>query len=202
MVAGWSLWVWIFAALICAFAMTWWILTKEPNPAAVMLVAISFGLFVIPALVAMQNQIQCRPGPALLLPIERKTYIRQLGMAVALSQFQLWAGLSVVPLLWGLATAPLLPQLAMLIGVLAFSAAFQVLVFGALTWTARYRSKALVYYVAIAGLLPTLFVVQLRLMLFPGPLPHDLMWIAGITAVVGLLITLDAYRRWLVTDFD
>jgi hypothetical protein len=31
---------------------------------------------------------------------------------------------------------------------------------------------------------------------------HEALWIAGIVAVLGLLITFDAYRRWLVTDFD
>ena len=35
-----------------------------------------------------------------------------------------------------------------------------------------------------------------------GGWPHGVIWLAGIIAVLGLLITWDAYRRWLVTDFD
>ena len=37
-------------------------------------------------------------------------------------------------------------------------------------------------------------------MVSPGQLPHEVLWIAGGIAVLGLLLTWDAYRRWLVTD--
>ncbi len=52
-----------------------------------------------------------------------------------------------------------------------------------------------------------LSVVEIRwirslLLTSPGKLPSDAFWMAGILALLGLLITWDAYRRWLVTDFD
>jgi hypothetical protein len=156
--------------------------------------------------VASQGLLYSKSGPALLLPVERKSYIRQLGAAAALSQLQLWGGTSVVLLLWWLLNWRLLagPQpfpLAVVAGVLAFSAAFQVAVFGVVAWTARYRSKALSGFV-MAVLFPSSWLVLVRWVSSPGELPQEVMWIAGIMAVLGLLVTFDAYRRWLAADFD
>ena len=202
MAAGWSLGLWIFGVVIYVHAMTWWILTKERNPARAVILVTSFVLSVLPVIAGGFRVLGggFEPGRGLLLPVQRKSYIRRLGMAAALSQFQLWAGLSVVLLLWWLLAAPLSFPHALFAGMLVSTAAFQVVLFGLLAWTARYRSKGSRIFVVVL-FLPATFIVQIVWMSSPCPLPQVL-WIAGITAVVGLLITLDAYRRWLAVDFD
>jgi hypothetical protein len=210
MAAGWSLWFWIFGTLIYVHFLVWWISTRTGKAAAPEIGAAreigmaSFVLTLMPTVAAIGGVFQWRNfngGQTLLLPVERKTYIRQLGAAAALSHFQLWAGMSVALLLWLLllGAGPLQP--AMLAGVLAFSAAFQVVVFGAAVWTARYRSRALgglVLGLLFAATQP----MQWWLVSSRGQFPCEVAWIAGIAAALGLLITLDAYRRWLAADFD
>jgi hypothetical protein len=131
--------------------------------------------------------------------VEQKSYLRQLGTAAALSHLQVWAGVTVAVLLWWLLTSPNTFQPAAVAGMLGFSAAFQLMVFGVAAWTARYRSRAL-GGLALAVLFPAALAVQT--LSPPGHVSHAVLWMAGITAVLGLLITWNAYRRWLVADFD
>jgi hypothetical protein len=143
-----------------------------------------------------------RQGQELLLPVQRKSYIRQLGMAAALGHLQLWAGQCVLLVLWWLLAGPRPFPLALLAGVLAFSAAFLLGAFGSVAWVARYRSGIL------AGSAATVLVMAAAPLTIwwslspPGQLRYEVLWIAGILAVLGLLITYDAYRRWLAADFD
>ena len=104
----------------------------------------SLVLTFMPAMIAAVGVLQWRTFKLRhesLLPVERKSYIRQLGTAAALSHFQLWAGMSVALVIWWLLIGPRPLQLALFGGVLAFSAAFQVAVFGVAVWMARYRSR-------------------------------------------------------------
>ena len=162
----------------------------------------------MPLLATFNGVFYCRKmGRALLLPIQRKTYIRQLGTAAALSHFQLWAGMALVLTLWRLLIGPQPLPWSVLAGVLAFSAAFQVAAFSVVVWTARYRLRAVGWFSVMLLLAAVLSVVEIRwirslLVTLPGKLPSDAFWMAGILALLGLLITWDAYRRWLVTDFD
>jgi hypothetical protein len=170
----------------------------------------SLALTIMPAMATAVGVLQWRTfkvGRELLLPVQRKSYLRQLGAAAALSHIQLWGGMSLAVALWWLLTGPRPLPLPVLAGVLAFSAAFQVGVFGVLVWTARYRSKARAVFALmaffIAGQVAATAAAQRRWSTSPpGQLLHEVLWIAGITAVLGALITLDAYRRWLAADFD
>ncbi|MGO9115934.1 MAG: hypothetical protein ACLP9L_42550 [Thermoguttaceae bacterium] len=203
MTAGWSFWLWILGALIYAFTVTWWIPTNLPKPAGTIIVVTSFVLFFMPVIAVIQSAFQFKLGFVWLLPIQRKSYIRQFGAAAALSQLQLWAGLSVVLLIRWLLTGSLLAELALVAGVLVLSAAFQVGIFGMVVWAARYRSNARGGFVMAAAFFSAVVAVEIRLaLLSPERWPHELMWVAGIIAVVGLLLTLGAYRRWLAADFD
>jgi hypothetical protein len=205
MVAGWSLGFWILGVLIYVQGLSWWILARAPRPVAAMTGVVSLALTSTPALITAVGVLQWRPfklNRESLLPVQRKSYLRQLGAAAALSQFQLWAGMSAALVLWSLLVGPRPVELAPLGGVLAFSAAFQVAVFGVVVWAARYRSKAL-GICALFSLFLAVQLLQLRWVAVgsQGQLTHVL-WIAGIIAVLGLLITRDAYRRWLLADFD
>jgi len=211
MVAGWSLWFWILGIPIYVQALNWWIVRTTPKATAVMVNITSLALTFAPAMIAAVGVLQWRTfklGHESLLPVDRKSYLRQLGTAAALSHVQLWTGMSAALALWWLLVGSRPLQLALLGGVLAFSAAFQIMVFGAVVWIARYRSAArwaiglMTMFFGAFVAFALQFVQTRRSAPSPGQLLHEALWIAGIVAVLGLLITFDAYRRWLVTDFD
>ena len=198
MVTGWSLGFWILCAVVNVQLVTWWITAKSfPNQSA-QIGFVSMILNFLP-MVATMTVIPRRTGMfgrELLMPVDRKSYIRQLGAAVALNHFQLWGGASIALALWYLLTN-INPQTqhATFSGMLAFSGAFQVGAFGILVWTAQYCSRWL-NALAMMSLLMAAPVFGVGLVTFPP------VWIGGAIALAGLLITFDAYRRWLKTDFD
>lgn len=202
MVVGLPFWFWMLGMLIFVHALRW-LPTNPGRPVTLaMLGTTSYILIVAPTMFAggIYRWRMFKLGYESSLPVKRKSYIRQLGIAAALSHFQLWGGMSAVLMSWWLLAGPRPLPLATLAGVLAFSAAFQIAVFGLMVWTSRYRSRAMVGAV-LGVLLPAAYIMQL-LWIMPPPLPYQVMWIAGGVVVAGLLITYDAYRRWLVADFD
>jgi hypothetical protein len=188
---------------LAVYALTWWILTKPSRTPTIG--TMSFALTVLPATIATVGVLQWRTFKLryeLSLPVERKSYLRQLVTAAALSHVGLWGGMSVALVLWWLLNAPQPLPIAKLFDVLAFSAAFQIVFFGVAVWIARYRSMALVG-VVVAVLVGAGQAWHMEgSMSSHGLLPHMALWIAGVTAVLGLLITGDAYRRWLAADID
>jgi hypothetical protein len=211
MVAGWSLWFWIVGALIYVEAVSWWVQAKSPKPAAAMLGLTSLVLTFLPPILSALGVLQWRTFKLrheLLLPVERKTYLRQLGAAAAASHFQLWAGIGAALMLWWILAGPWPLQRAPLGNVLAFSAAFQVATFSVVVWLARYRAAARWFFMLTTFFFGgfTAFTLQyvkaLAANSSPKQLPHEILWVAGILFVLGLLITFDAYCRWLAADFD
>ena len=139
----------------------------------------------------------------LLLPVDRPSYVRQLGMAVAIGQLQLWAGVSLGLALWLLLVArqPLsLTNLAILLGIFTL---LQPWFFGIGAWFVRYRNMGLL----LVAFLLALYVPVIPVAFYAGPAPLS-PWrsialpSAGVVAIFGLLLTYDAYRRWLAADFD
>jgi hypothetical protein len=136
----------------------------------------------------------------LLLPIDRPSYIRQMGINAAINIFAAWA------VAWGflvLLYVFLLPNSysAATLGYLTLiSALMQALFFGILVWIARHDSK--LWYIL------ALFVpVYLQIGLMAGATVWNspsagptMVLIAAVAAVFGLLIAYDAHRRWLVAD--
>ncbi len=202
MVAGWSFWFWILGTLIYVHAIS--ALIAPPIAPLPMIGVTALVLNFVPAIasVGMFNLRAFKLGHEASLPVARKSYLRQLGAAAALNHCQLWGGVAVALVLWWLLVGPRPFPRAMLASVLALSAAFQVGVFGVLVWTARYRSRIF----GVLGLMALVLAIQLFhmwwSMLLPGPLPYKVECLAAIMTLLGLLMIGDAYRRWLVTDFD
>jgi hypothetical protein len=123
-------------------------------------------------------------------------------MAFALTLLQLWGGISIALGLWWLLAGPRVLQFEMFAGVVAFSAVFQVVIFGVVVWVARYRSTWL-SVLALMVVFPVPQMFQLPWLISrPGQLPDNVLWITAVIGLVGLLITFDAYRRWLTMEFD
>jgi hypothetical protein len=138
----------------------------------------------------------------LCLPVERRTFLRQVGAAAALSYFELWLTVSVaVVVCWLLAAKPR-PEVAEIARALAVSFLFLFWFFGLGVWLARYRSPIAMIISIVLGLSVTQFVMAAFL---AGPAGISRSWqlpAAGACAVVGLLFAGDAYRRWLTADLD
>jgi hypothetical protein len=206
MVVGWPLWFWVLGTLVFLHILTQWVLIKPTDPMAVMMYT-SVLLTLLPAVIAAAYVFQWGPlklGSDFLLPVDRRSYIKQVGMAAALGHLQLWGGLSAALAIWWLLVSPLPIPPSMLAGVLAISAAYQLGVFGAVAWTARYRSWQLVGFVITVLFLPAqcsqAFWMTHWLDSPPAGLSYESLEIAGIMAAFGLVATFDAYRRWLATD--
>jgi hypothetical protein len=203
----WSLGVPILLALVLIHAVNWWLAKHATRPEAAMAGIAFLCLTLLPFFTTAGGMFYWRKmGHALLLPVERKSYIRQLIAAGALCHWQFWGSTGLALALWWLLFGPRPVPLASFPALLAFSAAFQAALFGVLVWTARCRSRAIGVF-AVAVLFPPVVILEVRwtrcwAALPPGKLPSEVLWGAGVLAVVGLLITWDAYRRWLTADFD
>ncbi len=206
MVTGWSLGLWILCAVVYIHSSTWLggAVAREESTNLIALV-----LLFVPMLATM-NLTQGRSNMLerdLLMPVDRKSYIRQVGVAAALSQLQLWVGTSIAMVFWyWLVNADPQPrQLSRLALILVLTGALQTGCFGIQTWIARFGSLRwnslgmLVYFLPAQMLL---FALVFRSPQTIFNTIWELIWIAGSIALAGLLITFDAYRRWLKMDFD
>ncbi len=138
----------------------------------------------------------------LLLPVDRTNYIKQQGMAAALSQFQIWAAMNAIILLWWMIAAPKELPAAAMISILVVSALFQVWLYGIavlLTLPPRGELDMSRAVVGLFGLVPLFATWAIAR---PAT---EWQWgsfaIASFFAAFGLVIAWAAYRRWLVADF-
>jgi hypothetical protein len=200
---GWSLLFWILGMMLYTHFLIWVVPSKDgfmPTD------KLSFIVVFMP-MVAMLNQLICRfptVGYEVLRAVERGAYVRQLGAAAAWGLFQLWGGACIGVALWWWLLGPRPLPTGALADIATVSFAVLVLFSGVMAWMARYRSKWLTV-LAVAAMWPAASVFST--IWFFGVShnqepPCNVLWIVVILAAVGLLITYDAYRRWLKADFD
>jgi hypothetical protein len=187
--------------LLYFFLLTWMTGTTRGMP--LVSFPIMFVSFVPAGFVGMslwQRRLFVLPRESLLC-VDRPTYLKQVGMAAMLNQFQLWLGMVVLLLVWWQWAASELPAIRIAY-TLAFSALLQPALFGVCVWILRLRSRMLVAIVAMV-----VFQVAVFSAVFAGQMDivskgAVVLLVAAIFAVLGLVLTWDGYRRWLVTDFD
>jgi hypothetical protein len=136
----------------------------------------------------------------LLLPVDRRNYLRQVGMAAAVGQFQFWAGISIGMALWARFIAPQAVSQTSLAGLLGVVTLLHPWFFGVGAWVMRNRtlgaqvtSLMLAWFVSM---IPSSFCTP------TDNLTRIALPLAGILAILGLLLTYGAYRRWLAADID
>jgi hypothetical protein len=167
----------------------------------------SFGFWTcIPVAVSVGQLMQRtgKMGHELLLPVERRLYVRQGGAVAALSQLQLWSAVSVAMLLWWLIVDRTTVSHVTVASMLGLSALSQLWTFAAATWLVRFGTKTIfplgmVAAMAIGWLAPTLtggFTAAPRL----SEWQHVVWNVAGLLTVLSAFAAWAAYRRWLVTD--
>ena len=144
-------------------------------------------------------------GYELRLPVERRVYLKQVGTGAALLQFQMWAIVSVVTLLWWLVVVEESVSWNTIAGILGISALSQVWLFAAMLWMARYRNMIIPIAVIASVMLGILMpIVTEGFNAAPGltEQPHVFWIVSGLLTVFGVFVIWAAYRRWLVADID
>jgi hypothetical protein len=209
MIAGWMLLLWIVITVcfthVANLQTSLWVKSRPQPPQTMphILGLVFLALTFMPPANVIPTFLRRLPmlGRELSLPVDRRSYFRQLGMAAAISQFELWGGIGMTLIAWVLLVTPEPIPPAMIVGVLAVSGAIQIGAFGMTVWLSRGRWMRWLGGPALAILFVLGLTLQVRLRTVPDAL-NVVLWIAGGIAVAGLLITFDAYRRWLVTDLD
>jgi hypothetical protein len=194
MATGPSVWLLSLAVLIFYQVTTWMMSpTEQPAGFVLLLPLLSPVMSLLPS-----SRRFATLGRELLTPVDRGAYLRQLGAAMAICQFHLWAAMAGVLVAWRLLTAsePVAP------GPLAYGLAISILgqvwIFAIYVWLTRYRSQlriALGFFLSLTFAQPLVFLPGLSAGMGPIALA-----VAGVLATLGLLVTWDAYRRWLVTE--
>jgi len=204
MMTGWSV-LWIIGILFLYLVFFDFIVkTQVGNYKPPPMIAMPVMMFTIMSAAMVWGALWRRRTQTLpyefLLPVDRAAYLKQVGLAAALNQFQLWIILCVVVVLWQqFAVSQSSP---FLMNVLAYSFLCQVGLFGVGAYILRFRSQTLAL---LGGMVMIQILVIPPIMTEQGPLSswrHVMLWAAGGFAAMGLLLTWDAYRRWLKTDFD
>jgi len=154
-------------------------------------------------------------GYGIMLPVERRTYLKQVGMAVAISWLRTWGGMYAAFMLWWITAAPEPLRLGLAVNILACSAVAQVGLFGIVLCLASLAQREsperlpLLLPLVVGGIAGVLGLpigvacVALNESPLPG-LGNFLVPLAGaaLFAMFGLLLTWLAYRHWLAADFD
>ena len=135
-----------------------------------------------------------------LLPVDRATYLKQVGVAAALNQFQLWVATSAAVVLSLQIMAPQFTSL--LIDTLIYSFLCQIGIFGLGVWFLRFGKPIRIFLVGVMWMQVMMFTIVMFTAM-PGPgaalRPVILLSATGFAAF-GLLAAWDGYRRWLVAD--
>ena len=215
MVDGWTSWlVGVGVVLAVQFVAAWIAARGRPEPST----SFWWWTFVVwliacPSIMSL-SQLARRSyvlGYEIMLPVQRRTYLKQAGMAVAISCLRTWGGMVVAFMLWWITTAPESFRFGTVVNVLACSVLAQVGLLGIglyLTWLAGGDSSPIMLFVVVGAIWGVLFfTVMVGYMLNESPLPglaNFLLPLAGaaLFAMFGLLLTRLAYHRWLVADFD
>jgi len=157
--------------------------------------------FIVPAITAFVQQYTRWPmlGYESLRPAKRRDFVLENAAAFFLHGAQVWLTMVVVLVAMMAATQPELLRGDQLWKVVAISAISQGLTMPVAWWLLRIRVPTLVFGIAIFwGAMFAPFVAFSK-DIFSVPLS----WIAGGVAAVlllGALIILDAYRRWMRLD--
>ena len=207
MATGWRLWIWAIFPIGFLQFMQFYLPHRSPTGAPVMFVANS--LVFLPTMLVPGQALgwlmwHTRVMPhELMLPVNRRAYVQQFVMALALGYFQLWGVLCIATLLWWLvAVAPSAP-LTYLGAVAMAGLLVQIALFGVITlvWSVTSSRAVQVAAFMICVFASTLCVFRrcddFHFQLQSGTLP-----LALCAAALGVLFSYIAYRRWLAADFD
>ncbi len=197
MIVGWSCWLMSFGCVLFLF-LWFWITSAELDTVFLFLI---FSI-LMPSILLVSTLYQRKHtlGYELLMPVERGTYLKQLGTAAALSQLQVWLAMNIAAILWCLIVIRQPLPIAGVASILIISALFQVFVFGVAVLLSLQDSNVLGLALLIVAAVPLMLAWGLSRPLAEWQYPA--MGVMAVFAAFGLLLTYSAYRRWLAADID
>jgi hypothetical protein len=210
---------WLFGVgVVLAVQFAAWIAVRETlEPSTFFWLTFLFWLIASPSFMSLSQLVRRNHqlGYEIMLPVQRRIYLKQVGMAVAVSWLRKWGGMCAVFMLWWITAASEPLRLGLVVNVLACSALAQVGLFGmvlCLAWLAQREPPErlpllLPLVVGAIGGVVSIPIALVAVMLNESPLlglGNFLLPLGGaaLFAMFGLLLTWFAYRRWLVADFD
>ncbi|MEN6407121.1 MAG: hypothetical protein ABFC77_11695 [Thermoguttaceae bacterium] len=137
----------------------------------------------------------------MLLPVSRRDYVKQVAMAAAVQQFQLWLYSGVVLVACFLFFVQK-PSVSLIVAGWFISALAQIWMFGLAAWFFQYRSPRLVIWGMLLASYPLIVPMRMYFTPEPGMVAYRpiLLALIGLLTLLGVLLTWWAYRRWLVAD--
>ena len=121
---------------------------------------------------------------------------------MALDMASVWGCITAMMFVTGFCLLPSGEVLGKMLTALPMLCAGQVLNFGLTVWVLRYRSGWLVIVPIFLSLFASLFVLGVGGWIMKDGAAWQAAAFATVLALLGAGITFDAYRRWLVTEFD
>ena len=193
-----GVWTWciILGAILFAQVM-WWIIDDGTSQGPeLLLLYISLFITFLP-IVVIDVRISTI-NHELLFPINRTQYMKQLGAAMIFFHLQLWVGVMLALTLWAILVS--WQWSTLLIIAVVLSAAFHGCAFGVAVWSAGFRSQPF-------GVFLGTLTVPIGVMVFACLQILQQEWLVIISvamflAMVGIMASYAAYRRWLVADLD
>ena len=206
---GWKSWLFGVGVVLAVQFAAWIFVRGRLEPAAFFWSTYVVWLIVVPS---FRSVARCPFGYEIMLPVERRTYLKQAGMAVAISCLRTWGGMVTAFMLWWVTYALEPLRFGLVVNVLACSVLAQVGLFGIGRWLAllaKPDSSSQIMLCLVVGafwavLGPPMLLVGHMLHESPPGLGNLLLPLAGtgLFAMFGLLLTWFTYHRWLVADFD
>ena len=211
MANGWASWLFGVGVVLAVQFAAWNAVRETPEPSTFFWLTFLFWLIASPSFMSLSQLVRRNHqlGYEIMLPVQRRTYLKQVGMAVAVSWLRKWGGMCAAFMLWWITAASEPLRLGLAVNILVFSAGAQVGLFGIVLCVASsaqreppQRLPLLLPLVvgAIGGMLALpigMACVALSLGKFLVPLAG-----AALFAMFGLPLTWFAYRQWLVADLD
>jgi hypothetical protein len=141
-----------------------------------------------------------RPSREVLLPVERASYIREIGWSIFLFYLTAWAISWPICILLMTQVFRLSMPLMMIVDLLLISAFTSILFFGVTAWMSLCRSMFLRILAMIIPIGIQIVLMMIAVERDAGAYAPLMVVLAAVAGMFGLLITFFSYRRWLTAD--
>lgn len=133
----------------------------------------------------------------LMMPVRRDSYLKELGISIAFSQFIAWVLSIAASIVW-ISIAAEKPNPGFYIYSITFSLMIQIWGFGVFVWLCSSRKTILIFLIAVITPIYFMSAFNVQIMINPRwPLIPG-----AIFACLGLLLTWRGYRSLLVAEFN
>ena len=207
MATGWRVSLWAILPVGLLQVMNWLDPQRVENAMTSMMVGTSFAFLpLLMSTTQLMSWLTLRlrvAGHELVLPVERRTYARQVGAALALGCFQIAGTMCAGIIAWWLLAIATPPPVLHVISLAAIALLMQIFMFGVLVFAWTVTSNRLVQVATyMASLLASIILLTGGFLDSHFRLRPEVWSVGGGFAVLGVLLAYIAYRRWLRADFD